>query len=86
MPLTRSLRSNGIGDKGVTSLATILNETMITNLKCAAASEAFAFLSAPVDTRLLVPIPCSLGFNNIGDDGASALAAVIKETKITNLK
>ena len=28
----------------------------------------------------------SLYGNNIGDEGASALAAVLKETKITNLK
>ena len=46
----------------------------------------FAFVSAPADTRLLPPIPCSLGYNEIGDEGASALAAVLKETMITNLK
>ena len=46
-------------------------------------------MSAPVDTRLLSlppPIPCSLGYNQIGVEGASALAAVLKETMITNLK
>ena len=48
--------------------------------------EAFAFVSAPVDTRLLPPISCSLGYNYIGVEGASALAAVLKETMITNLK
>ena len=46
----------------------------------------FAFLSAPVDTRLLPPIPCSLGYNDIGVEGASALAAVLNKTMITNLK
>ena len=51
----------------------------------------FAFLSALVDTRLLShtlpqPIPCSLGQNAIGVKGASALAAVLKKTKITHLK
>ena len=50
-----------------------------------------AFLSMPVDTRLLShtlppPIPCSLGYNYIGFKGASALAAVLKKTKITHLK
>ena len=29
---------------------------------------------------------CSLCFNHIGAEGASALAAVLKETKITNFK
>tara|TARA_B100000787_G_scaffold14037_1_gene10090 strand:+ start:749 stop:973 length:225 start_codon:yes stop_codon:yes gene_type:complete len=51
LPLAHSLGVNSIGDKGVTALATILNETKITNLKCAAASEVFA---APVDTSSAV--------------------------------
>ena len=46
----------------------------------------FAFVSAPVDTPLLAPIPCSLGYNEFGDEGVSALAAILKETQITNLK
>ena len=49
-------------------------------------SRVFAFVSAPVDTRLLPPIPCSVGHNDIGVKGASALAAVLKKTKITHLK
>ena len=43
----------------------------------------------PVDTLALSPSPSSLGSlygNSIGDEGASALAAVLKETNITNLK
>ena len=51
--------------------------------------QVFDFVSAPVDTRLLPPIPCnpcSLGCNGIGDQGASALAAILKETQITNLE
>ena len=56
-----------------------------------AASEVFAFLSAPVDTPALSPLPIlplahSLEGNVIGDDGTCALAAILKETKITNLK
>ena len=31
------------------------------------------------------PIPCSLAYNKIGDEGASALAAILKETQITEL-
>ena len=34
----------------------------------------------------MLPLACSLEANGIGDKGATALAAVLKETKITNLK
>ena len=52
----------------------------------------FAFLSAPVDTRLCSltiptpPLAHSLERNNIRAEGASALAAIFKETQITELK
>ena len=45
-----SLYNNKIGDKGASALATILKETKITNLKCAAA-RAFAFVSMPADKK-----------------------------------
>ena len=32
------------------------------------------------------PLACSIGDNNIGDEGASALAAILKETMISNLE
>ena len=49
------------------------------------------FVSAPLTrllshSSLLSPIPCSLDDNDIGPKGASALAAVLKETMISNLK
>ena len=44
----------------------------------------FAFLSAPIDTP--IPNVRSLFGNSIGAEGATALAAVLKETKITQLK
>ena len=50
-----------------------------------------ASVSAPIDTPPLSPFPscpfsaCSIGNNRIGDEGASALAAILKETKITTL-
>ena len=56
LPLARSLYNNGIGAEGASALATILKETQITDLKCAAA-QAFAFVSMPVDTRLLSRCP-----------------------------
>ena len=48
-------------------------------------------MSAPVDTSTLslfpiLPFARSLGNNGIVADGASALAAILKETMITNLK
>ena len=46
----------------------------------------FAFLSAPIDTVPILSLACSIGGNGIGDEGASALAAVLKETQITHLK
>jgi len=50
----------------------------------------FAFLSAPIDTPTLspfstLPLAHRLGGNNIGAEGATALAAILKETQITNL-
>ena len=50
----------------------------------------FAFVSAPVDTPTLSPFPIlplarSLDGNSIGAEGASALAAILKETQITTL-
>ena len=74
-----------IGVESVTALAAILNTTKLTHLECAAPKR----LSMPVDTRLLLlppPTPCSLDLNDIGVEGASALAAVLKESMITNLK
>jgi hypothetical protein len=61
---------------------------VLKELKCATA-RVFAFLSAPIDKLALSlpqPIPCSLGVNGIGVEGASALAAVLKETMITRLE
>ena len=91
LPLACSLGGNNIRNKGVTALAAVLNETKVTNLKCAAASEVFVFLSAPIDTPILSLFPVlslarSLEENYIGNKGATALATILKETKITNLK
>ena len=52
-------------------------------------ARVFVTASAPIDTRLLLTGPLysrSLGGNKIGNEGASALAAVLKETQITTLK
>ena len=65
---------------------------MISHLKCAAAPVVFAFVSAPLDTLILIrhsrsaPRSHSLSWNKIGVKGASALAAILKETQITKLR
>ena len=53
-------------------------------------SRVFPFLSAPTDTPTLSPFPTlplahSLGANDIRAEGTTALAAILKETQITNL-
>ena len=61
LPLARSLEMNRIGAEGATALAAILNETKISNLKCAAAPAVFAFVSAPAHTFANTPpLPCTL--------------------------
>ena len=90
-PSLCSLKYNDIGAEGASALAAILKETQITQLKCAAA-RVFAFVSMPTLTRLLSHHLCSalhthsLGDNQIRAEGASALAAILKETQITNLE
>ena len=78
-------------DKGVTALCEGLKGSAVTTLRCAVGPKAFAFLSMPTDMSDLSPFPLcpslgSLSWNSIGEEGASALAAILKETKITNLK
>ena len=91
-PPACSLGGNYIGDEGASALAAVLKETMISNLKCAAAARVFAFVSAPIDshayslTNPILPLACSMAANNIGVEGASALAAILKETQITTLR
>ena len=91
LPLARSLRGNQIGAQGATALAAVLKETQITHLKCAAAPECLLSCQRPLTrpyslTVSILPLTCSLGSNGLGDEGVTALAAVLKETKITNLK
>ena len=54
-------------------------------------TQVFAFLSAPIDSPPLspfstLPLARSLAGNDIRDEGATALAAILNETKLTNLK
>ena len=85
--MLRSLQDNDIGDEGASALAAVLKETQISNLECAA-TRVFAFASTPLDKAALLPssLARSLDGDNIGDRGASALAAVLNETRISQLK
>ena len=81
LPLARSLGSNNIGDKGVTALAAILNETNITNLKCAAAPEKCLLSCQRPLTLLNTSIRSrarSLRCNRLGPEGGAALAEGLK--------
>ena len=88
-PLARSLEFNWIRAQGTSALAVVLKQTKITTLKCAATPECSLSCQRPLTHApaiSLPPIPYSLGFNDIGAEGASALAAILKDTQITQLK
>ena len=63
----------------------------MTSLKCAAAPKCLPFCQRPL-ARLLshrvshTALARSLDGNRIRDEGASAIAAILKETKITYLR
>ena len=91
------LRMSGIGVTGATLLGLMLPAaTSLRSLEYATNPNPNPSpnpnpLSAPIDTHLLSHCPGpsppdSFYWNNIGPEGASALAAVLKETHITNLK
>ena len=89
-PLTRSLGENRIGVKGASALAAGLKETKITTLGCATSRDSVLFsvsaLTRTFPPTVPQPIPGSIRHNCVGDEGASALAAILKETMISNLE
>ena len=76
--------------EGITKLCEALKGSAVTSLKCATALSVRFSVSAPLTRTCPLtvppPIPRSIGDNRIGDEGASALAAILKETMISNLK
>ena len=77
--------------EGITKLCEALNESAVTSLKkVRRRPTCLRFCQRPLTRTcpLTVPphIPCSIRYNRIGDEGASALAAVLKETKISHLE
>ena len=76
--------------EGITKLCEGLKGSSVTSLRCAL-GRAFAFLSLPLDMLTLSPSLShpslgSLRGNDLDDEGVSALAAVLKETKIVSLE
>ena len=93
-PLACSLRGNDIGDEGASALAAVLKETMISNLKCAAAPRVFAFVSAPIDTppslgSLTNNQLCGvneLGYGTYTTEGITKLCEALNGSAVTSLK
>ena len=88
LPIACSISLNDLRGEGTSALAAILKETQIQELECAAAPERSLLCQCPLTRSLshhLCSALCSLGYNEIGAEGASALAAVLKETQITTL-
>jgi hypothetical protein len=84
--LAHSLYGNGIGDMGATALAAILNKTKIIELECVTPLQCLLLCQQPASHTVPLSISCRLGGNTIGDKGGSALAAILKETQITELQ
>ena len=74
---------------GITKLCEGLKGSAVTSLRCAAASCSLLCqrpLTRLLSHRPILPLTHSLFYNDIGDKGVTALAAILSETKITNLK
>ena len=76
--------------EGITKLCEALKGSAVTSLKCAATPERLLLCQRPLTRTCPLtvprPIPCSIQHNHIGDEGVSALAAILKETMISNLE
>ena len=76
--------------EGITKLCEGLKGSAVTSLECAATSCSLLCqrpLTRPYSlTVSILPLACSLRGNGIRDKGVTALAAILKETKITDLK
>ena len=76
--------------EGITELCDGLKGSAVTWLKCAATPDGLLSCQRPLTllplTAPTLPMLCSIGYNKIGDKGASALAAILKETMISNLE
>ena len=77
--------------EGITKLCEALKGSTVTSLKCAATPERLLLCQRPLTRTCPLALPASpilssIWGNKIGDKGASALAAVLKETRISQLE
>ena len=71
---------------GITKLCEALKGSAVTSLRCAGTPRMFDFVSTLSPFLNPAPLAHSLDSNNIGDEGAMALAAILNKTRITSLK
>ena len=84
-----NLRGNGVGVgvPGAIVLSKLLPSAVaLTSLECACRPHALDFVSAPLGMPAPRPSLGSLSGNDVGEKGATAIAAILNETKITKLK
>ena len=89
--LTHALRSlcfNELGVKGASAIAAVLKETMITDLKCAAAPGCSLSCERPLTCLQShrQHLPRSLSGNFIGDEGITELCEGLKGSAVTSLE
>ena len=77
-PFVNRLDGNDIRAQGASALATVLKETKISNLECAAAPRVFAFVSAPADRKANTFCAHRLDENRLGFGSGAALAEGLK--------
>ena len=70
---------------GITKLCGALKGSAVTSLRCAGTPRVFDFVSTLSPFLNPAPLAHSLVSNNIGDEGAMALAAILNKTRITSL-
>ena len=73
--------------EGITKLCEGLKGSAVTSLRCATTPKCLLLCQRPLTRTCSLALPtsptlCSLFDNKIGDKGASALAAILKETQI----
>ena len=75
---------------GLLKLVEILPQTKIESLECAPAPKCLLSCQRPLTRNcpltVLPPFPRRIGHNSIGDEGASAIAAILNKTMITKLE
>ena len=83
------LEGMGVGEPGAIVLSKLLpSAAALTSLKCATAPDCSPFcqhLLTCLHSPTTLPLVHSLSSNQLGAEGAAALAAILKETNITTL-